>query len=160
MPVSPNEFRSALSRFASGITVVTTKDDSGKFYGITVSAFCSVSLEPPLVLICIEKLSGSHSALLESSRFTVNILAAGDEGLSEHFASILDEKFEGIAYEVDDHGLPFLPSSIARLECSVFRTLDGGDHSVFLGLVEGVSVHDAETDPLLYFQGGYREIAK
>jgi len=158
MPVSPNEFRSALSRFASGITVVTTKDDTGKLYGITVSAFCSVSLEPPLVLICIEKLTGSHSAFLASPRFTVNILAAGDEALSEHFATVLDEKFEGVLFEMDDYGLPYLPSSLARLECSTFRIFDGGDHSVFLGLVEGVHVRDA--DPLLYFQGSYREIAK
>ncbi|HQU93200.1 MAG TPA: flavin reductase family protein, partial [Pyrinomonadaceae bacterium] len=88
MPVSSADFRSALSRFASGVTVVTTKDAREKTFGITVSAFCSVSLDPPLVLICIEKTTGSHHAFEQSGRFTVNILASNETGMSKHFASL------------------------------------------------------------------------
>jgi hypothetical protein len=97
MPVAPELFRSALSRFASGVTVVTTKDAAGNPHGITVSAFCSVSLEPPMVLICIEKTTGSHYAFPESGRFVVNVLNAGQKHISERFALPFDDKFDGIA---------------------------------------------------------------
>jgi flavin reductase (DIM6/NTAB) family NADH-FMN oxidoreductase RutF len=158
MPVSSADFRTALSRFASGVTVVTTKDAAGKQFGITVSAFCSVSLEPPLVLICIEKTTGSHHAFEESGRFTINILTDGQADLSEHFASLLDDKFSAVDHAVDEHGLPLLQNSLATLQCVLFKTLDGGDHSIFLGLVEHVIVRDA--GPLLYFKGNYRTIAE
>src|SRR5262245_12662040 len=94
MPVNPDEFRAALSRFPSGITVVTSIDSSGVPHGITVSAFCSVSLEPPLVLVCVEKTTGSHSALLETRVFVVNFLAAGQDDISETFSLTQIDKFE------------------------------------------------------------------
>jgi flavin reductase (DIM6/NTAB) family NADH-FMN oxidoreductase RutF len=156
MPVSSADFRSALSRFASGVTVVTTKDQEGKQFGITVSAFCSVSLDPPLVLICIEKIAGSHHAFEQSGRFTINILSANEASVSEHFASLIEDKFAGIEYAVDEHGIPILPGSIATLQCVLFKTLDGGDHSIFIGQVEHVIVRGA--DPLIYFNGGYRSL--
>ena len=156
MPVSSADFRSALSRFASGVTVVTTKDGDGRQFGITVSAFCSVSLDPPLVLICIEKTTGSHHAFEESGRFTVNILASNETGMSEHFASLIEDKFAGVEHAVDEHGIPILQGSLATLQCRLFKALDGGDHSIFLGEVEHVIVRDAE--PLLYFKGGYHRI--
>ncbi len=156
MPVSSADFRSALSRFASGVTVVTTKDASAKLFGITVSAFCSVSLDPPLVLICIEKTTGSHHAFEQSGRFTVNILASNDGAISDHFASLVEDKFAGIEHAVDEHGIPVLQSSLATLQCKLFKTLDGGDHSIFIGEVEHVIVRDA--DPLIYYKGGYRQI--
>ena len=87
MPVSEIEFRNALSRFASGVSVVTTRDRSGRFFGITVSAFCSVSLLPPLVLICIEKITASHFAFAESGAFVVNVLEHSQVDLSERFAA-------------------------------------------------------------------------
>jgi len=158
MPVSSADFRAALSRFASGVTVVTTKDAAGKTFGITVSAFCSVSLEPPLVLICIEKTTGSHHAFEESGRFTVNILTDEQAPVSEHFATLVEDKFASVDHAVDEHGVPLLPSSLAMLQCSLFKTLDGGDHSIFLGLVEHVIVRDAR--PLVYFKSGYRTIAE
>ena len=158
MPVSSADFRAALSRFASGVTVVTTKDAAGKTFGITVSAFCSVSLEPPLVLICIEKTTGSHHAFEESGRFTVNILTDEHAPVSEHFATLVEDKFASVDHAVDEHGVPLLPSSLAMLQCSLFKTLDGGDHSIFLGLVEHVIVRDAS--PLVYFKSGYRTIAE
>ena len=157
MPVSSADFRSALSRFASGVTVVTTKDAAGKRFGITVSAFCSVSLDPPLVLICIEKTTGSHHAFEQSGRFTVNILASNEPHVSDHFASLIEDKFAGIEHAVDEHGVPILQGSLATLQCRLFKTLDGGDHSIFIGEVEHVIVHDA--DPLVYFKGSYHTVA-
>jgi flavin reductase (DIM6/NTAB) family NADH-FMN oxidoreductase RutF len=156
MPVSSADFRSALSRFASGVTVVTTKDAREKTFGITVSAFCSVSLDPPLVLICIEKTTGSHHAFEQSGRFTVNILASNETAISEHFASLIEDKFAGVEHAVDEHGIPILTGSLATLQCRLFKALDGGDHSIFLGEVEHVIVRDA--DPLIYFKGGYRTV--
>ena len=157
MPVSSADFRTALSRFASGVTVVTTKDADGTWFGITVSAFCSVSLEPPLVLICVEKTTGSHHAFEQSARFTVNILAEDQRHLSEHFATLIEDKFAGVDHAVDEHGVPLLQNSLATLQCNLFKALDGGDHSIFLGLVEHVIVRDA--GPLIYFKGNYRAIA-
>lgn len=156
MPISSADFRSALSRFASGVTVVTTQDAAGNRHGITVSAFCSVSLDPPLVLICIDKNTGSHYAFEQAGRFTVNILARDEAHLSEHFATLLPDKFAGVDYAVDEHGIPILSASLVNLQCSLFKALDGGDHSIFLGEVEHVIVRDAK--PLVYFRGSYRTV--
>ena len=108
MPITQDEFRSALSRFASGVTVVTTKDAAGNIYGITVSAFCSVSLDPPLVLICIEKATGSHFAFQESGVFNVNILSKDQADLSERFASQIPDKFDCAEISLNIDGVPLL----------------------------------------------------
>ena len=158
MPASPEEFRSALSQFASGVTVVTTRDANGKRHGITVSSFCSVSLQPPMVLICIEKTTGSHYAFGESGAFVVNILAASQSDVSEHFASRLDEKFGDVEHTLNEDGVPELTDAIATLRCSLRHSLDGGDHSIFVGLVESVSV--AGGKPLIYFDHDYHQIEK
>jgi|SRR5688572_10121978 len=153
MPASPEEFRSALSQFASGVTVVTTRDAHGKKHGITVSAFCSVSLEPPMVLICIEKTTGSHYAFGESGAFVVNILASSQSEVSEHFASRVDEKFGDVEHTLNEDGVPVLTDAIATLRCTLRHSLDGGDHSIFVGLVESVDVHGG--NPLIYFDRDY-----
>src|SRR5436305_14570191 len=111
MPVSQEDFRAALGRFASGVTVVTTKDAGGELHGITVSAFCSVSLDPPMVLICVEKTAGSHPALEESAIFVVNILCEGESDISELFASSLDEKFDSVKWRPGIEGGPVLDNS-------------------------------------------------
>ena len=156
MPASTEEFRSALSQFASGVTVVTTRDANGKRHGITVSSFCSVSLEPPMVLICIEKTTGSHYAFGESGAFVVNILAATQSEVSEHFASPADEKFGDVEHTLNEDGVPVLSDAIATLRCTLRHSLDGGDHSIFVGLVESVDVVGGE--PLIYFDRGYHTI--
>lgn len=157
MSVSPDDFRSALSRFASGVTVVTTRDGEGSLHGLTVSAFSSVSLDPPLVLICIEKATFSHNAFLESGKFAVNILAAEQQWLSDHFASPIDDKFEGVKIEMSEHDLPHIEGAICSLDCTLKQSYDGGDHTIFVGEVENAK--DGEGDPLLYFRSQYREIA-
>jgi len=156
MPAPPEDFRSALSQFASGVTVVTTRDAHGKKHGITVSAFCSVSLEPPMVLICIEKSTGSHYAFGESGAFVVNILASSQSDVSEHFASRVDEKFGDVEHTLNEDGVPVLTDAIATLRCTLRHSLDGGDHSIFVGLVETVEVKGGS--PLIYFDRGYHEL--
>ena len=157
MPVTSDEFRAALSRFPSGVTVVTSRDGEGRFHGITVSAFCSVSLDPRRVLICVEKTTGSHEALETSKLFVVNVLSSGQQDISERFASLTENKFEGLDIETTIDGLPVLLGCIATLECSITAAYDGGDHSIFVGEVEKVSAVDG--DPLLYFRGDYRSIS-
>lgn len=153
MSVTQEQFRNALGSFASGVTAVTTKDANGKLLGITVSAFCSVSLSPPMVLICIEKTAGCHYAFEESNVFVVNILREGEAETSELFASVVDNKFEKIDYSLGIEGVPVLKNALATLECRVKFSYHGGDHSIFVGEVENVSVDDGS--PVLYFRGTY-----
>ena len=153
MAISNDEFRAALSRFASGVTVVTTKDLKGELHGITVSAFCSLSLDPPLVLVCIEKSAGSHDALPESEAFVVNILSSTQGDLSERFASLLADKFQNVAIRSGISDIPIIEGVVASLECSLRQVCDGGDHTIFVGLVENVSIADG--DPLIYARSSY-----
>ncbi len=154
MAVSAEEFRHTLASFASGVTVVTTVDAAGGLHGLTVSAFCSVSLDPPMVLVCIEKATASHYAFLESGRYAVNILSGDQAAVSEHFATPYPDKFEGVPFAIGGSGLPLLEDAMASLQCRIKDTYDGGDHTIFVGEVEAASVATAE--PLVYFRGQYQ----
>jgi flavin reductase (DIM6/NTAB) family NADH-FMN oxidoreductase RutF len=156
MSINKNEFRAALGRFASGVTVVTLRDADGRLHGITVSAFCSVSLEPPLVLVCIEKKAGSHHAFSDGKAFVVNLLAAGQQHISDRFASRIADKFEGVAYRSGIENLPVLDDALANLECILKYSYDAGDHTIFVGEIENAHISDGE--PLIYFHGSYRKI--
>lgn len=157
MTVGQDDFKNAMSRFASGVTVVSTKDAAGKLHGITVSAFCSVSLEPPMVLICIEKSTVSHYAFEESGVFVVNILGDSQASASERFATPFADKFEDVEYYPGIEGIPVLKDALASLECRLTFSYHGGDHSIFVGQVENVTVRDGA--PLLYFRGDYGTIS-
>ncbi len=154
MPVTENEFRNALSRFASGVTVIVSKDAEERLHGITVSAFSSVSLSPPLVLICVEKTTGSHAALSTAEHFTVNVLSSEQREVSEKFASWSLEKFDGVDMTMGELGLPMVNGCLANLECTMSRTIDAGDHSIFVGEVAHAHIFDG--DPLIYFRSDYR----
>lgn len=158
MAVSRDEFRGALSRFASGITVISTRGADGRLHGITVSAFCSVSLAPPLILVCIEKTTGSYHALAESKAFVVNILGEDQSHISEHFASLTPNKFDRVEHRIGTNGLPVLAGTAASLECSLDAMHEAGDHAIFIGLVEHVTINDIS--PLVYLHGRYRQVAK
>jgi len=153
MGIGPDEFRHVLGHFASGVTVVTTWDTDGRPTGLTASAFTSVSLTPPLVLVCVDQRANSYDAFRTSGRFAVNVLAAGQEVLSRHFASTQADKFEHIAFRTGALGLPLLPDALAHLECRTVHTYPGGDHTIFVGEVEAAGVGQGE--PLLYYRGGY-----
>ena len=154
--ISKDEFRRALGRFASGVTVVTARDASGRLHGITVSAFCSVSLEPPLILVCIDKNTGSHYALAETGSFVVNILRQDQQYVSDRFASYLPDKFEAVGYDLGIDDLPVLEDALANLECRLVNSHDGGDHTIFVGQIEQATIGDGE--PLVYFHGNYRKL--
>ena len=158
MSINKDEFRAALGRFASGVTVITTRDKAERLHGITVSAFSSVSLNPPLILVCIEKRAGSHQAFEESEFFNVNILDESQQHLSDHFASHLPDKFDGIEYFETNKGLPFLKDSLVHLECRLAQAYEGGDHTIFVGEIKEISVRDGK--PLVYFHGNYRNLAE
>ena len=153
MPVSKDEFRTALSRFISGVTVVTTLSNDDRPAGITVSAFSSVSLEPPLVLVCIDKRSSLHNHLSEGRHFAVNILADHQQHVSRRFASRDENRFEGAGYRCGLHGAPLLEDALAYIECRVVHVYPGGDHTIIVGEVESTSVADHK--PLAYFRGDY-----
>ncbi len=156
MPINKNEFRAALGRFASGVTVVTTRDADGRLHGITVSAFCSVSLEPPLVLVCIEKSAGSHHAFQAEKAFVVNLLNENQQHISDRFASHISDKFAGVSYHSGIEDLPVLDDALANLECVLKYAYEAGDHTIFVGEIENARVADGE--PLLYFHSKYRKV--
>ena len=156
MAVSHEEFRQALGRFASGVTVVTCKCDLGNPCGLTVSAFSSLSLEPPLVLICIDRRASVYADLKEGSCFAVNVLAQDQESVSRRFASRDEDRFKGIGYREGKTGAPLIEGALAFIECRVVHSYAGGDHTIFVGQVEASEVSDGK--PLLYFRGGYSSI--
>ena len=157
MPVNKDEFRNALSRFISGVTVVTTLGQENQPAGITVSAFSSVSLEPPLVLACIDKRASLHDLLTEGSYFAVNILADDQQDVSRLFASKDEDRFDGAAYRWGVSGAPLLDGALACIECRVVHAYPGGDHTIIVGEVESTSI--AEDKPLAYYRGGYAHLA-
>ena len=156
MPINPDDFRAALSRFPSGVTVVTSRASSGKLLGITVSAFCSVSLTPPLVLVCIEKEVASHAAVHDSDAFVVNILRSDHDHISDHFALPSPVGFEEFGTTQGIEGIAVLEEALVSLECRLRNAHDGGDHTIFVGEVESVTIRDGS--PLVYFNGGYRDL--
>jgi flavin reductase (DIM6/NTAB) family NADH-FMN oxidoreductase RutF len=152
MAIDEAGFRKAMSFFASGVTVVTT-ESGGVPFGMTVSAFSSLSLAPPLVLICIEKSTRIHDAIPKAERFAVNILRAGQEALSNAFASRADDRFAGVALREGKLKIPILSEALAIVECRLHASLPGGDHTIFVG--EVVAADIGEGEPLLYYRGGY-----
>lgn len=156
MSVSPDEFRAVLGRFPSGVTVVTTKAADGSDQGMTVSAFSSLSLEPPLVLICVEKTASAHDALTTAKGFVVNVLAARQEQIARRFAIVNIDRFEGVGFTRSSRGYAMLDDVLAVIECDRFSMHDAGDHTVIIGEVEATR---AETGtPLLYYRGGYAQL--
>jgi 4-nitrophenol 2-monooxygenase / 4-nitrocatechol 4-monooxygenase, reductase component len=155
MPVDDAQFKLAMSHFASGVTVVTTEQE-GTPYGMTVAAFSSLSLHPPLVLICIEKSVRTHEAIAAAGKFGVSILSQSQADVSNRFASRGEDKFSGIATHRGASGVPLIDGAITTLECTLRDQLPGGDHSVFVG--EVVAIETADGAPLVYYRSGYREI--
>ena len=152
MAVDEGQFRQTLSHFASGVTVVTTARD-GQLYGMTVASFASLSLRPPLVVVCIEKNVKTHDAIAAAGKFAVSILEQSQQDISGRFASRAEDKFSGIAVRTGESGLPLIESALATLECTVADQLPGGDHTIFVGLVDHVRTREGQ--PLIYFRSGY-----
>lgn len=152
------QFRRCLGRFATGVTVVTCVDAVGEPCGITANSFSSVSLEPPLVLWNIAKVSRSLQAFLETECFGINVLTAGQEPLSVRFASSEPRLFDGVTYSSTAHGTPRLSDTLAWLECRRFETHDCGDHHIVIG--EVLDFESKEGEPLLFYRGQYERVAR
>jgi flavin reductase (DIM6/NTAB) family NADH-FMN oxidoreductase RutF len=155
MPIDDAHFRLAMSHFASGVTIVTTEHE-GKPYGMTVASFASLSLNPKLVLVCIETSVKTHEAIAAAGKFGVSILASDQAGISSQFASRSDDKFTGVNLFRGTLDLPMITGALTTIECKVYAQLPGGDHSIFVG--EVADIQTREGDPLLYFRSGYREM--
>jgi flavin reductase (DIM6/NTAB) family NADH-FMN oxidoreductase RutF len=156
MPVDSVTFRRALANMPAPVTVVTTADDEGRPWGFTASSVCSLSLDPPLVLVCIGKRMRSYPAFEAAERFTVNVLAGGQEELARRFADSSVDKFDHDDVTFDDHGLPVILGTLTRLGCAAAGLLDGGDHSILVGRVDHAPVADGP--PLVYFDRDFRTV--
>lgn len=153
----PRTLRDALGCFATGVTVVTCVDEEGNPGGITVNSFTSVSLEPPLLLVCLHKLAASAATLTEASHFAINVLHTGQQPASITFSTRVEDRFGATPWSCGEAGAPILKDSMGVFECERFAVYDGGDHHILVGQVVKASF-DAGLDPLLYFRGRYRRL--
>ncbi len=160
MTIDQDRFKELVSKFASGVTIVTTADDHG-YHGVTVSSFCSLSLDPPLVLVCIDKGIQSHDLITSAPSFAVNILSRGQSFPAEQFSGqtpLADPHFSRVTHTVSDSGLPVLDDSIAWIECESWGSYDGGDHTIFIGKALNGDL-GREDDPLIYFDRSFSELS-
>src|SRR5271166_5528575 len=162
MSLSPTEFRKAMGCFATGVTIITL-DLDGEVHGMTANAFASVSLDPPLVLVCVEQSTRTHAHLHAKKRFGVNVLAENQRVISEYYARPersheQAEREAGVRFDRTAHGTPVLQGALAYLECRLKSAQDAGDHTIFIAEVEDVVVR--EGDPLLFFRGEYHHIGE
>lgn len=153
--VDPDAFKAALGRWASGITVVTAEGPDGPV-GLTASAFSSLSLHPPLVLVCIGKASYHHDHLTGAPAFGIHFLEDAQEEVCNTFAFKREDRFEGIDVQRGQMGVPLLPEFLTRLTCERYEVLEGGDHSILVGRVLAAEVADGK--PLVWCQGGFRHL--
>jgi flavin reductase (DIM6/NTAB) family NADH-FMN oxidoreductase RutF len=156
MPIDKEEFRRVLGSFAAGVTIVTTIGEDGQPYGLTATAFTSVSMDPPLVLVCVDKRSESHPHFHTSQVFAVNFLAVGQEEISKRFAVSGGDKFTAVPVRLGRTKAPVLSDALGHVECRIVDVLEGGDHTIFIGEVESLDARAGE--PLLYYRGAYREL--
>jgi len=150
-------FRRALGCFATGVAVVTARDASGRNRGLTVNSFSSVSLEPPLVLFCLDKETPSFAGFCEAGRFAVNVLRAEQHSLSVRFSTAAADKWNGIEYDLWPGELPVLRGCLASLACRREALYEGGDHVIIVGRVERLATA-GPGEPLIYFQSSYRTV--
>lgn len=156
--ISKEDFKAVMGSFASGVTVVTTVDGDGRKWGLTVSAFSSLSLDPPLCLVCIDKRAGSLAALTGARKFAVNVLSDAQESVSNTFASRADDKFAAVAHEAGPAtGCPVFPGALAWMECELRDVVSGGDHDILIGEIRSTHT-DPNAKPLLYWRGAYGDI--
>jgi flavin reductase (DIM6/NTAB) family NADH-FMN oxidoreductase RutF len=153
----PRTLRDALGCFATGVTVVTCLNSNGEPAGLTVNSFTSVSLDPPLLLVCLYKRAASAPALIEAPHFAVNVLQKEQQPASIRFAARDEDRFGATRWACGEHDAPILEDSLGVFECERFAVYDGGDHHILVGRVVKARF-DAELDPLLFFRGSYRRL--
>lgn len=156
MSLDAKELRNVMGHFATGVTVVTTKDSNGQNFGITANAFTSVSLDPPLVLVCIDKNAQCYPCFEESGIFAVNILNQQQQEISRRFATKGIDKFEGLSWRSGSSGAPLIDGAVGYVECRIVERFEGGDHMIYLAEVICGTVTSGE--PLLFFRAKYHRL--
>lgn len=157
--VSDTAFRQAMSQFATGVTVVTARDEDGGPLGLTVNSFSSVSLDPPLILFCIDHSAASYAPLRACAGYTVNILSADQEEISRRFARPGPEKWQEGSWQEGEKGEILIDGALTALTCHAHARHKAGDHDIFVGQVDHIHPVDL-LDPLLYFRSHYHTIGK
>ena len=164
MEVGPGRFRKVMGHFVTGVTVVTTLDLAGRPVGITVNALSSVSLQPPLVMVALDRRRFITPTVRRAGRYAVNVLAETQQALSDCFAgapvSPGREAFCGAAWHAGATGLPLIDAAIASLECTVVQTFSAGDHDLFIGRVDALANEEQHPQPLLYYRRRYLRIER
>lgn len=155
VPASTDDFKAAMRRFATGVTIVTTAHE-GKVHGFTANAFASVSADPPTVLICVNRGASAHPLIAASGRFCANILSLDQLALAERFAGGEPrQRFEGVEYRLGPSGSPILAGTVAHVDCLVTEELTSSTHTIFLGKV--IDAGSQDVAPLGYFNRAYRD---
>lgn len=160
MTFDPRTFRDACGHFATGVVVATCLDQQGNPAGVTVNSFTSVSLDPPLILFCLDKGAYSRKVFANVGRFAINMLSGSQQALSTAFAQSRADRFDGVAYRDGQGGVPLLEGALCHLECAVEHRYPGGDHEIIVGRVTDLSVDHLEERPLIYYKGRYDALAK
>jgi len=158
--IDADTFRSVLGRFASGVTILTARDADGVDHGMTASAFCSLSLEPPLVLFCVDHSASMHELLLAHPTIGISVLSSEQEPHSRRFASEQDDRFDGIAFTRGEKGVVLLDAALAHMECRIVTHHEGGDHTIFVAEIERAAPQAGDGRPLLYYRGGYAQLTR
>lgn len=154
MTIDPFEFRRILGHWVTGVAIVAVRDGDGQPRGFTANAFSSLSLEPPLVLVCVDRAGHSHDCIRDAGAFAVSVLGADAEALARRFAETdAADRFQGVDWTTSASGAPVLGDALAWVDCSVVHEYPGGDHTIFVGSVLAADAVDRE--PLVYFRGGY-----
>ncbi len=159
--ITSDQFRRACGQWATGVSIVTTVDSAGKSYGLTMNAVTSLSLNPPMFIVCVDNNSDTLAPMCDSKVFCINVLASTQQDLSNRFAKKGEEKFNGVAHSRGTTGAPVLGGTLLAIECVVSSIVPGGDHQIMLGEVRHIVSNDAEgVEPLLYFGGRYAAVTK
>jgi flavin reductase (DIM6/NTAB) family NADH-FMN oxidoreductase RutF len=156
-PVSSDDFRCACGRFATGVAIAGAMDANGVPHGLTVNSFSSVSLDPPLILICLGHAIAAIDVFREARHFGLSVLRASQRALSERFAAPMDSRFDSLAWRKGKTGAPLLDDALAQIECATVRRVSAGDHDIFIGEMTAAAVEEGE--PLIYFASEYRKLS-
>lgn len=151
--ITSTELRAFAGHFATGVAVVTTRSPEGELCGVTINAVTSLSLEPPLFLICLDHKSNTLGAVLASGHFGLHFLARGQTEISKVFASKRPDKFDNVDFRFGGNGSPLIDGVLAAAECRLSEICPGGDHTIIIGEVDRVHLHGGE--PLLFHRGAY-----
>ena len=154
--VSPELFRRACALFPTGVAVLTTRAPDGTPHGLTVNAFCSLSLEPPLVLVAIDRACSLLDTFAKAERFAINFLSIDQQDLSVRFSQLPEGRFAGVRWSPGIEGAPLIDGTIGSIECRTQSVIDAGDHRALIGEVVAASI--GEGDPLVFFRSGYEAL--